>query len=219
MNYGGAHKDKNTTYFLNLNLSSSNFVFRNNTFRNVRRFGILMQSHDGIVEGNTFESISASAIVVRNSSGWPEGFATGNIVIRNNTIGNSNFDHNIRAFNTADITVYVRRLDGHNGLTRAISQIEILDNVITNTRRRAISVASATDVKIAGNVICCEDPNVPLFQDDPIVPIRLCDVNRVRVCDNQIVEPRRITPDCMSIEGSCSDVDVCGNRFKARGKY
>jgi len=214
----GEHKDKNTTYFLNLNLSSSNFLFRHNTFRNVRRFGILMQSHDGIVEGNTFESISASAIVVRNSSGWPEGFATGNIVIRGNTIDNSNFDHNIRGFNSADITVYVRRLDGRNGLTRAISQVEILDNAIVNTRRRAISVASARDVKMAGNVIRCEGPDVPVYQDEVITPIRLRDVDMVTVRDNHIVEPRPVTPGCVLIEGDCSGVDVRGNHFEERKK-
>jgi len=210
----GEHKDEEATYFLNLNLSSSNFVFRNNTFRNVRRFGILMQSHDGIVEGNTFENVSASAIVVRNSSGWPEGFATGNIVIRGNTIRDCNFDHNVRGYNTGDITVYVRRLDGRNGLSRAISQVEIRDNTIVNTRRRAISVASATDVKVTGNVIRCEDPKAPSHDNKAVTPIRLCDVDRVSVRDNAIIEPRPVAPGCVRIEGECTAVGVRDNRFE-----
>ena len=214
----GEHKDKEATYFLNLNLSSSNFVFRNNTFRNVRRFGILMQSHDGIVEGNTFENVSASAIVVRNSSGWPEGFATGNIAIRGNTIRNCNFDHNVRAYNTGDITVYVRRLDGRNGLSRAISRVEIQDNTIINTRRRAINLASATDVTVTGNVIRCEDPKAPSHDDAAVTPIRLCDVDRVTIRDNAIIEPRPVRPGGVTIEGECTAVDVRGNRFEESNK-
>ena len=66
----------------------------------------------------------------------------------------------------------VRRLDSRNGLSRAISQVEIRDNTIANTRRRAISVASATDVKIAGNVIRCDDSKAP-SHDDAAVKLAL----------------------------------------------
>jgi hypothetical protein len=205
--------DRNATYFMNLNLSSSNFVFRNNTFRNVRRFGILMQTHDGLVEDNTFEGVSSSSIIVRNSAGWPEGFATGNIVIRGNTIRDGNFDGSIAGYNAGDISVHVMRIDGRNGLSRAISQVEILDNTIINTGRRAISVASATDVTIAGNLIRCQDPTAPVFQDGAVTPIRLCDVDRVTTRGNTIIEPRLLTPGCIAIEGKCTAVDLRDNQY------
>ena len=206
--------DRNTTYFMNLNLSSSNFVFRDNTFRNVRRFGILMQTHDGLVENNTFDGVSASAIIVRNSAGWPEGFATGNIVIRGNTVRDSNFDRSLAGFNAGDISVHVLRMDNRNGLSRSISQVEILHNTIINTRRRAITIASATDVTIADNVIQCLDPNMPLFQNGQVTPISLRDVDRVSAHGNTMIEPRKVIPGGVAIEGKCTAVDVRDNRLE-----
>ncbi|MCP4785994.1 MAG: right-handed parallel beta-helix repeat-containing protein [Fuerstiella sp.] len=210
-------KDRNATYFLNLDLSSGNFVFRDNTFRNVRRFGILMQTHDGLVENNTFEGVSSSSIIVRNSSGWPEGFATGNIVIRGNTIRDGNFDGGIAGVNTGDISVYVRRVDGQNGVSRDISQVEIVDNLIINTRRRAIHVASATDIRIVDNVIRCLDPATPVFQTKEVTPINLRDVDRVTVRDNVISEPRKMTLSGVAIQGESTAVDVSNNRLEFSG--
>jgi poly(3-hydroxybutyrate) depolymerase/Ca2+-binding EF-hand superfamily protein len=206
-------KSRDTTYFLNLNLSSSNFVFRNNTFRNVRRFGILMQTHDGLVEENTFDGVSTSAIIVRNSAGWPEGFATGNIVIRGNTIRDCNFDGGLGSFNAGDISVHVLRNDGRNGLSRAISRVEIVRNTVINTRRRAINIASATDTKIVDNIIRCEDPATPVFQSKEITPIHLLDVDRITVHGNTIIEPRTVVSDGIATEGTCADVDVDDNRL------
>jgi len=143
--------------------------------------------------------------------------STGNLAIQGNTIRNCNFDHNIRAQNTGDITVYVRRLDGRNGLSRAISRVEIRDNTIVNTRRRAINVASATDVTIAGNVIRCQDAATPSYQDGAITPVRLCDVDRVTVRDNTINELRPVTRGSVAIEGKCSAVDVRHNHFHRTG--
>ena len=114
--------------------------------------------------------------------------------------------------------MYVRRLDSRNGLSRAISQVAIRDNTIVNTRRRAISVASATDVSITGNVIRCEDPKAPSHNDGAVTPIRLCDVDRVSIRDNAIIEPRPVTPGCVTIEGECTAVDVRGNRFEESDK-
>ncbi len=102
----------------------------------------------------------------------------------------------------------MRHLDGRNGLSRAISRIEILDNVIVNTGRRAISVASATDVRIVGNVIRCDDPRTPTYKDEAVSPIRLRDVDRAAIHGNTITETRPVTPGGVAIEGECSGVDV-----------
>jgi hypothetical protein len=201
-------RDKGVSYLLNLDLSSSNFVFRDNTFRNLRRFGILMQSHDGLVEGNVFDGVSASSIVVRNSAGWPEGFPTGNILVRGNTVRNGNFDHNVHGLNAADITVSVNRLDGQNAVSRAISRVEISHNTVENTRRRAISVASASDVRIIGNRIVCDSTDASMTPDPFITPVRLRDVDRVEVSGNSVRDPRPLAPDTVTLEGRCSGVHI-----------
>jgi hypothetical protein len=134
-------------------------------------------------------------------------------VIRGNTIRDGNFDGSIAGYNAGDISVHVMRIDGRNGLSRAISQVEILNNTIINTGRRAISVASATDVTIAGNLIRCQDPTAPVFQDGAVTPIRLCDVDRVTTRGNTIIEPRLLTPGCIAIEGKCTAVDLRDNQI------
>lgn len=210
-------RDKTATYFLNMDLSSSNFVFRDNTFRNLRRFGILMQTHDGVVEGNTFEGVSASALVVRNSPGWPEGFATGNILLRNNLIRDCGLDNYAGGFNGADISVAVQRLNNRNGISRAISGVAIVGNTIENTAHRAISVASATNVLIAGNTIRCEDAGARMHDPGrPIVPIRVRDVDRVTVRGNLVQEVRSRTATDLLVEGKCTAVNVKGNSVTKR---
>ena len=89
----------------------------------------------------------------------------------------------------------------------------MVSNTIINTRRRAITIASATDVSIADNVIHCLDPATPIFQNGEVTPINLCDVDRVSVHDNTMIEPRKVTPGGVAIEGKCTAVDVHDNRL------
>lgn len=58
--------------FFNID-SAGAFVFRNNTFHNIRRFGILIDSRDGLIENNRFEATSSNGVVIHNDSDWPEG--------------------------------------------------------------------------------------------------------------------------------------------------
>lgn len=93
--------DKTADCFFNLDMNNGSFVIRGNTFRNLRRFGVLIQGRDGIVENNRFEWTSSNAIMVRNSVNWPEGFPTGNLIIRGNTFENCGFDHTMQTSDAA----------------------------------------------------------------------------------------------------------------------
>ena len=109
--------------------------------------------------------------------------------------------------------MHVLRNDGRNGLSRAISRVEILSNTVINTRRRAINIASTTNVKIADNVIRYDDPTTPAFLGKKVTPIHLFDVDRITVHDNTILEPRNMVPGGVAMKGECSAVDVRNNRL------
>ena len=72
--------------------SNESFVIRNNTFKNARRYGLLLQSTYGIVENNQFENLSTGGIVIKNAVDWAEGFVVNQIKIDGNTIKNCGYD-------------------------------------------------------------------------------------------------------------------------------
>ena len=74
------------------NRSSESFIFRNTTFKNGRRYGILLQSSYGQIKNCTFENLSSSGIKMENGVDWGEGFIANNIEITANTFNNCGFD-------------------------------------------------------------------------------------------------------------------------------
>jgi hypothetical protein len=74
------------------NRSSESFVFRNNTFKNGRRYGILLQSSFGQIKDCTFDNLSSSGIKMENGVDWGEGLVANNIAITDNTFINCGFD-------------------------------------------------------------------------------------------------------------------------------
>lgn len=74
------------------NHASESFVFRNNTFKNGRRYGILLQSSYGQIKDCIFENLSSSGVKIENGVDWSEGFAANNIAIVDNKFINCGFD-------------------------------------------------------------------------------------------------------------------------------
>jgi|TARA_B110000908_G_C10261209_1_gene459392 hypothetical protein len=74
------------------NRANESFVIRNNTFKNARRYGILLQNSYGLIERNIFQNLSQSAITLENGVDWGEGFIANNIVINNNIFNNCGYD-------------------------------------------------------------------------------------------------------------------------------
>ena len=68
----------------NLSALGSGFVIKNNTFRFQRRYGILVQSTDGIIAGNVFEQTSANAVVLAMETHFRVGYIPSRIEIENN---------------------------------------------------------------------------------------------------------------------------------------
>jgi hypothetical protein len=74
------------------NRSCESFIFRNNTFKNGRRYGILLQSSFGQIKDCKFENLSSSGVKMENGVDWGEGFIANNIAVTNNTFINCGFD-------------------------------------------------------------------------------------------------------------------------------
>jgi hypothetical protein len=83
---------KNTQIW-NRSKSCGDFMVRNCTFKNIRRYGAVFRSKGGVVENNHFSGISSRAIVFINGTMWPNGLYASEIIVRNNTIADSGFDH------------------------------------------------------------------------------------------------------------------------------
>ncbi|SED13969.1 parallel beta-helix repeat (two copies) [Tenacibaculum sp. MAR_2009_124] len=96
--------------------SNESFVIRNNVFKNARRYGILLQSSNGVIENNIFENLSQSAITINNGVDWGEGFVAHNITIHSNTFSNCGYDSvYLSNPNAAAITLRVVKLKNLKG--------------------------------------------------------------------------------------------------------
>ncbi len=79
----GANPSTDCSFF-NEAESLPGFVVRNNVFKNGVRFGFLLKSHHGVIEGNHFENYCSHAIAMMNT--WQEfGPIAHHVTIRDNT--------------------------------------------------------------------------------------------------------------------------------------
>jgi len=135
---------------------SRNFVVKNNTVRNSRRFGMYWKASHGLVEGNTFEGLSSDAITLHNEAAAPNGPFCDDVIIRNNTIRHCGFDAPFMSEeSSASISVYSRPAQGST-LSKAencFNNIAIIDNVIEDWNIRAIQVRNTDGALIKGNKI------------------------------------------------------------------
>jgi hypothetical protein len=72
--------------------ANESFVFRNNTIRNLRHAGMVIQAKYGVVENCLFENLSNVGIHIKNIADWGEGFVASDILIKNNQFINCGFD-------------------------------------------------------------------------------------------------------------------------------
>lgn len=143
------------------NQSNESFVIRNNTFRNARRYGVLIQASNGLIEKNIFENLSQSAITLINGVDWGEGFIAHNILINQNIFNNCGYDETyLNQKDFATIQMRVVKLKNPDAKTKwsgvATTEWQGLENIkITNNifsyNKRALSVECTTNTLIKGN--------------------------------------------------------------------
>lgn len=81
------------TQIWNRSKSCGDFMVRNSKFTNIRRYGTVFRSKRGVVENTTYTGVSTRSIVFINGTQWPNGLYASEIIVRNNTISDSGFDH------------------------------------------------------------------------------------------------------------------------------
>jgi len=202
--------DKTAPRFYNLN-STAGFVFRNNIFRNIRRYGILIDARDGLIEGNRFEGISANGVVIRNDPDWPEGFATGNVIIRSNVFGTCNVERVYSPDQSASVFVRTTRLGWQAAPYRGISDILIQGNTFLNWRAHAISVGCTEHAIIRGNKMVGGLNASPRADGTPEVPIHIYNSSNVSVESNHIEDARQVIPGGVRVADDCEDIKTQGN--------
>ncbi len=151
---------KNDIAYLD-NQSNESFVIRNNTFRNARRYGILIQASNGLIEKNIFQNLSQSAITLINGVDWGEGFIAHNILINQNIFNNCGYDETyLNEDNFATIQMRVTKLKNPDSKTKwsgvatadwqGLNNIRITNNIFSYNKR-ALSIECSTNTLITGN--------------------------------------------------------------------
>jgi len=207
--------EKTDPQFFNVD-SAAGFVFRNNTFRNIRRFGILIDSRDGLIENNRFEATSSNGIVVHNDPDWPEGFATGNVVIRGNTFDTCNVERIHRADTSASISIRTNRLGWKPAPYRGIADVLIEDNTFLNWRSQAVSIGCVENAIVRNNRLVAGADGPAGVDGRPHVAIRVFNATRVSVRGNRIEDGRELIPGAIEVTGDCDAVDVRDNTLSRR---
>ena len=207
--------EKSDPQFFNVDCAGG-FVFRNNTFRNIRRFGILIDSRDGLIENNRFEATSSNGVVVHNDPDWPEGFATGNVIIRGNTFDTCNVERIYRSDTSASISIKTNRLGWQPAPYRGIADILIEDNTFVNWRNRAISVGCTENAIVRNNRLLADADAPAGVGGEPHVPIRIFNATCVSVRGNRIEDGRELIPGAIEVTEDCGAVDVRGNTLSLK---
>ena len=141
--------------------SNESFVIRNNTFRNARRYGMLLKSSYGIIERNLCKNLSQCAISMNNGVDWGEGFVSHNIVINQNIFDNCGYDYTyFTDYNAAAVRLRVTKLKNPEAKGKwsgvATADWQGLENIaITNNtflyNKRALSIECTVNTVIKGN--------------------------------------------------------------------
>lgn len=141
--------------------SNESFVIRNNTFKNARRYGILLQNSYGVIERNIFQNLSQSGITINNGVDWGEGFVAHDIIINQNIFNNCGYDDTyLKEYNAAAIRMRVTKLKDleakgkWNGVATAdwqgLENISITNNTFLYNKR-ALSIECSTNTVVSGN--------------------------------------------------------------------
>jgi len=138
----------------NIGVDSGNYVITDNYFHENRARGILLQSSRGICANNRFYKIQGQAIRIVMDiipAYWQEGTGVDGLIVRNNT------------FDTCDYGNWGRQveistsIDGRSAGAPVFRNVEITDNVFTNSSSLLLDAANVEKMLFARNVIDSQD--------------------------------------------------------------
>ncbi|MDR1011796.1 MAG: right-handed parallel beta-helix repeat-containing protein [Opitutaceae bacterium] len=155
---------KNAQLF-NRTRQNSGFVVKNNTFKSVRRYSVIVRSTDGVIVDNDITGSSNSAITLLNEpQSWANGLHSERVLIARNKISASTFDASSSGGGSIAVNLRSLRSDYPGNFPspdgkaapkpgRLHRDIRIEDNIITDWSHRAIYLRGATGCGIVGNII------------------------------------------------------------------
>jgi hypothetical protein len=214
--------------FLNDDACLPGFVVRNNVFKSAVRFGFLLKSHDGLVEGNRFERHSDQSIAVLNTYQEFNGIPS-NLLIRDNTFALAsgwpvrtaqtaqhklNPDRNIFGVVQASVNWPIGQWDIEETALREIRNVHIEDNrFIDWWQNPAVAVNNGLHVRITGNTFRL----TKYFADTALTghPIAIKIVNSTDVViEGNILEGPGLNPADGIIQAGSSRVLLKDNRTR-----
>lgn len=161
----GTDYEKSLAFF-NDDCCLAGFVVKNNVFKSAVRFGFLLKSHDGLIEGNHFEGNSDQAICMLNTYQEYNGIPS-NLTIRKNVFKlisgwpvltaqtaqhRLNRKRNIFGVVQASVNWAVGQWDIEETALREIRNLIIDDNQFINWwQNPAIAINNGLHVRINGN--------------------------------------------------------------------
>jgi hypothetical protein len=200
---GGFDADSSLS-FLNEDCCLAGFVVRNNVFKSAVRFGFLLKSHDGLVEGNHFEGHSDQSICMSNTYQEFNGIPY-NLLIRGNTFKLAggwpvptaqtaqhalNRNRNIWGAVQASVNWPVGQWDIEETALREIRNVRILDNLFVNwSHNPALVVNNGRHVEIAGNRFVLEKPFAETALAGPPIAVKIVNSTDVRINRNALDGP------------------------------
>lgn len=168
----------------NTKYSTRNYIFRHNYFHENRARGLLLGASCGLVEDNVIYKTQGPAIwtVVDIEPRWPEGTGVHDLVVRNNKF----IDCDVNAWASC---VYLRTLIPAGDSPAAVFRdITYENNLFENCPSFAMSLRSASNVKIIGNTFRISAPRKTEHAERCAIEIEKC--KDIEIRDNTVVKTR-----------------------------
>lgn len=181
------------------------FVVKNNEFKSAVRFGFLLKSRDGLVEGNLFERHSDQSICILNTYQEYNGGIPSNLLIQNNTFRLAggwpvktaqtaqhllNPNRNIFGGVQASFNWPVGQWDIEESRLRVIRNLYIENNRFINWwQNPGIALNNSLHVLIKGNTFKLDDTFAATALTGTPIAIKVVNSTDVRIEDNILSGP------------------------------
>jgi len=165
--FPGGHDRLPFTGLYNLDASGKDFIVRNNTFLEQRRYALLARGVGGLFEGNTVNNNNGSGVMLCNEiASFYEGPFPGKITIRDNEFIDTGWDSvriSVRGKGAwaTDIVIEDNLFEGWPGSAMKLSNIDglvVRNNTIRPGRNEdltsvPIQLSSSRNVQVEGNEV------------------------------------------------------------------
>lgn len=182
----------------NLTKNFQNYEVSGSTFRESRRYGVLVRpGSGGVIRNNTFTDLGGAGIAVQNEPGpfAYEGPMAEQLTIEGNTFNGNNYLNDINSaakggkLTASGIQIFGEKADKQVSDSRGIRGITILNNTIRDPIRNAILIAGADTVTFAGANTITTAAGVRTLDGD-IAAIKLENAANVTIDGVSITDPR-----------------------------